>query len=77
MQAINPNAAARYTGIMQAMKTITVREGYGRAFHGMPAVIVGAGPAHAMYFACYEKMKWILSERKQSSVFATGEVIIL
>lgn len=57
------------------MKTITVKEGFGRTFHGMPAVIVGAGPAHALYFACYEKLKWILSERKQSTLLATSKFI--
>ena len=72
MQAMNPNTSARYSGIVQALRSIVVKEGYGRAWHGMPAVVVGAGPAHAMYFACYEKLKWILSERKQSSVYATS-----
>jgi len=74
MQALNPNPGARYAGILDAMRTITIREGYGRAWHGMPAVIAGAGPAHAMYFACYEKIKFILSnEKKQGTVFATGK----
>lgn len=73
MQAINPNTSANYTGIVQAMKTITVKEGYGRVWHGMPAVVAGSGPAHAMYFACYEKIKFMLSEKKQSTVLATGK----
>lgn len=75
MQAINPSKQAKYSGIVQAMRTIVAKEGFGRTFHGMPAVIAGAGPAHAMYFACYEKIKWMLSERKQSSVYATSELL--
>jgi len=73
MQALNPHTSANYNSITQAMRSITVKEGFGRAWHGMPAVIAGAGPAHAMYFACYEKVKWILSERKQSNVMATSK----
>ena len=76
MQAINPNTSARYSGITQAMRTIVAKEGLGRTFHGMPAVIAGAGPAHAMYFACYEKIKWMLSERKQSTLSATCNFIL-
>jgi len=30
-------------------------------------MVVGAGPAHAMYFACYEKMKRVLSGTKNGS----------
>lgn len=76
MQAINPNKNARYSGILNALRTISIREGYGRAWHGMPAVVAGAGPAHALYFACYEKLKWVLSEKKQSNVMATGKTIL-
>lgn len=73
MQAINPKTSAGYTGIVQAMRNIVVKEGFRRTWHGMPAVVVGAGPAHAMYFACYEKLKWVLSERKQSTALATSK----
>lgn len=30
---------------------------YFRPFRGVGAVVAGAGPAHALYFASYEKMK--------------------
>ncbi|XP_067928653.1 mitoferrin-2-like [Watersipora subatra] len=71
MQALNPKTSAYYSSVTQAMKSITIKEGYGRAWHGMPAVMAGAGPAHAMYFACYEKIKSVLSEKKQTTAVAS------
>lgn len=73
MQAINPSKSARYTGVVNAVKTISAREGMSRAWYGMPAVVAGAGPAHALYFACYEKLKWMISERKQGTVSSSSE----
>jgi len=44
-----------YKSITDGMiKMATSKEGYTRLWRGMPAMIVGAGPAHAMYFASYE-----------------------
>jgi len=36
-------------------------EGVMRPVRGMSAVVFGAGPAHALYFSCYEKMKRLFS----------------
>lgn len=33
------------------------QEGIFRPFRGISAMIVGAGPAHALYFSCYEFLK--------------------
>ena len=46
-----------------AFKTISKTEGMFRTVKGINVVAVGAGPAHALYFSCYEVMK-----RKFSSV---------
>ena len=41
-------------------------------FRGIGVVASGAGPAHAIYFACYEFTKNILSGGGRSSVLAQG-----
>lgn len=33
------------------------QEGIFRPFRGISAMVIGAGPAHAMYFSCYEYLK--------------------
>ena len=52
-----------YDGIKDAFKTILQKEGPRRLLRGMNAMVLGAGPAHAMYFACYEKIKHNLTLR--------------
>lgn len=37
-----------------------------RSFRGIGAVVCGAGPAHAFYFALYERIKTILVSRTNS-----------
>lgn len=41
---------------------MTSTEGYLRPFRGVAAVMVGAGPAHAFYFATYEHSKQVMSK---------------
>lgn len=55
MQSIN---SVRYRSIIHAVATIQQKEGFKRLFRGMGAMITGAGPAHAMYFAGYERLKY-------------------
>nr|CAB3266181.1 mitoferrin-1 [Phallusia mammillata] len=50
-----------YSGLRDAFVTISQREGARRLLRGMSAMVIGAGPAHAMYFACYEKTKHTLT----------------
>ncbi|KAK4999706.1 Fe(2+) transporter [Elasticomyces elasticus] len=57
MQVVNPTPAAIYTGIGNALATISRVEGYLSLWRGLSSVIVGAGPAHAVYFATYEVVK--------------------
>lgn len=57
MQVVNPSPAAIYTGIGNALSTISRAEGYMSLWRGVSSVIVGAGPAHAIYFATYEVVK--------------------
>ena len=46
-----------------ALRTMIRQEGWSRPVRGVSAVFVGAGPAHAMYFAGYEKIKRELTIR--------------
>ena len=47
-------------GIFRMLKTMIKEEGYFRPLRGFPAMVWGAGPAHAMYFGCLEwgKIWW-------------------
>ncbi|XP_035674964.1 mitoferrin-2-like [Branchiostoma floridae] len=57
MQSIIPEPGARYRSIAHAFKTIIRQEGLLRPVRGVSVVAAGAGPAHALYFSCYEQMK--------------------
>lgn len=62
MQSLQPDPAARYRNVMDALRRIVATEGMWRPMRGLNATAVGAGPAHALYFACYEKLKKTLSD---------------
>jgi len=57
MMCIKGNPETQYKSITGALRTIVRQEGWARPVRGVSAVFVGAGPAHAMYFAGYEKIK--------------------
>jgi hypothetical protein len=57
MQLVSPSPTAVYSGISNAMVTITRVEGFRTLWRGVSSVVVGAGPAHAVYFATYEAVK--------------------
>uniref|UniRef100_A0A6G1SEU3 Mitoferrin-1 n=1 Tax=Aceria tosichella TaxID=561515 RepID=A0A6G1SEU3_9ACAR len=40
-----------------------------KTFRGMSAVIAGAGPAHALYFSCYENIKELLLNRQIIDIY--------
>ncbi|GAB1299048.1 Mitoferrin-1 [Apodemus speciosus] len=62
VQSLNPDPKARYTSIYGALKRIMHTEGFWRPLRGLNVMMMGAGPAHAMYFACYENMKRTLND---------------
>lgn len=68
MMCIKGNPETQYKSITGALRTIIRQEGWSRPVRGVSAVFVGAGPAHAMYFAGYEKIKreltWKLTKGK-------------
>ncbi|KFP43019.1 Mitoferrin-1, partial [Chlamydotis macqueenii] len=65
MQSLQPDPKAQYRSVYEALKKIVLTEGFWRPLRGINVTMLGAGPAHAMYFACYEKMKKSLSETIQ------------
>ncbi|KAF4528954.1 hypothetical protein B566_EDAN017422 [Ephemera danica] len=54
MQSVTGPTHPPYRGIGGALFDMVLNEGISRPVRGMSAVIVGAGPAHALYFSCYE-----------------------
>lgn len=57
MQVLNPSATPAYTGVLRSTYQMATGEGILSLWRGMSSVIVGAGPAHAVYFATYEAVK--------------------
>ncbi|TNM90143.1 hypothetical protein fugu_004377, partial [Takifugu bimaculatus] len=55
MQSFQPDPNAQYRGVYEALKRIVQTEGIFRPLRGLNVTMLGAGPAHALYFACYEK----------------------
>lgn len=72
MQVLVPDPRANYRNIIDALVRIVRHEGIARTVRGINVTAYGAGPAHAMYFACYEKMKGVLSRTGQSNHWAHG-----
>ncbi|XP_056265271.1 mitoferrin-2-like isoform X2 [Pseudoliparis swirei] len=62
MQSLHPEPGARYRNVMDALRQIVRTEGVWRPIRGVNVLAVGAGPAHALYFACYEKIKFSLGD---------------
>ncbi|KAG9346143.1 hypothetical protein JZ751_007961 [Albula glossodonta] len=62
MQSLRPEPAARYRNVMDALRRIVRTEGIWRPMRGLNVMATGAGPAHALYFACYEKLKKTLGD---------------
>lgn len=72
MQILVPDPRANYRNIADAFYRIVRQEGILRTIRGINVMACGAGPAHAMYFACYEKMKSILCRTGRSNHLAHG-----
>ncbi|XP_076460566.1 mitoferrin-2-like isoform X2 [Babylonia areolata] len=72
MQALVPDPKADYRSLMDAANKIVRYEGLRNTMRGFSAMVTGAGPAHAMYFACYEEVKKKLSGGQQGNHLANG-----
>ncbi|KAL7731156.1 hypothetical protein ACLKA6_014350 [Drosophila palustris] len=60
MQSLNPTNS--HLNIMGTFKNMITREGLMRPIRGASAVILGAGPAHSLYFGVYEMTKETLTQ---------------
>ncbi|CCU75758.1 mitochondrial RNA-splicing protein [Blumeria hordei DH14] len=60
MQILNPTPSAVYNGMLQGAYRIATGEGIFCLWRGVSSVIMGAGPAHAVYFATYEAVKHLM-----------------
>ena len=76
MQSMMPSPEARYSNVFNGISTIVKKEGPLRMVRGLHVVAAGAGPAHALYFACYEKMKKVLSSQPGKNPLANGKLPI-
>lgn len=59
MQSLRPTASNQT--LVTTLRHMITTEGILRPYRGVAAVIAGAGPAHAAYFATYEHSKNVLS----------------
>ncbi|KAK7078021.1 hypothetical protein SK128_006607 [Halocaridina rubra] len=57
MQCLAPSPEAAYRSIREGLFKMINSEGIMRPLGGVTAVILGAGPAHALYFSAYESIK--------------------
>jgi solute carrier family 25 iron transporter 28/37 len=78
MQVFTTQPAAVYTGMTQAFTRVISTEGASRLWRGVWSVILGAGPAHAVYFGTYEAVKdFAGGNRAGHHLGATGENSLL
>ena len=74
LQVLHPTPSAVYKGLLDALRTISGTEGPFRLLKGVQSVMLGAGPAHAVYFASYEQAKRLLGigETASANPIKTG-----
>ncbi|SPO22666.1 probable MRS4 - Protein of the mitochondrial carrier family (MCF) [Ustilago trichophora] len=71
MQVLSATPAATYTGVVQAFNRISSLEGVRTLWRGVASVIMGAGPAHAVYFGTYETVKEATGGNREGHQFAS------
>lgn len=57
MQVLQPHGTITHNSVVRNIFQVARTEGVFSLWRGMSSVIVGAGPAHAVYFATYEAVK--------------------
>lgn len=73
MQSLAAGHSRMNTTIREVLGNMVKEEGISRPFKGVQIVFMGAGPAHALYFATYEFLKEIYSDRMQiNGTLASG-----
>lgn len=59
-----------HVSLRQAMRAVIKREGVRGLYRGATAMALGAGPAHAIYFATYERAKDVYGGNRQGYQFS-------
>uniref|UniRef100_A0A8D9AN98 Mitoferrin n=1 Tax=Cacopsylla melanoneura TaxID=428564 RepID=A0A8D9AN98_9HEMI len=57
MQSLTASSSELGRGMGDVFRGMVAQEGVMRPLRGVNAVILGAAPAHALYFSCYEFLK--------------------
>lgn len=78
MQSLVPSAnASNHGGIGQVLFQMMAKEGVLRPMRGISAVMLGAGPAHALYFSSYEYLRDVVARHSSlNSTLSSGELKI-
>lgn len=65
-------AQSGYTGVLSALTKISTTEGSVALFKGLNSMVMGAGPAHAVYYATYEWAKRrLITDHEQFNIMST------
>ena len=72
---MNVKSNYQYRGVVRSFVRIATTESPRTLFRGIGVVATGAGPAHALYFSCYEMSKNYLSGNNRNNVLAQGDVM--
>lgn len=78
MQVLPTSPSAISKTLYQSLSKVSATEGLATLWRGVNSVILGAGPAHAVYFGTYEIVKeWAGGNRPGHQFAATGTSISL
>lgn len=73
MQVLTTSPSATYTGVADAFMRISSLEGFRGLWKGIASVVLGAGPAHALYFGTYELVKELTGGNREGlQLVSTG-----
>lgn len=74
MQSLVPTAnGSYYRGIGEVLSQMVMKEGFLRPMRGISAVVLGAGPAHALYFSSYEYLRDVVTQHSAlNSTLSSG-----
>lgn len=76
MQVLPSSTSAVASSLYQSLAKVSSGEGLMTLWRGVNSVILGAGPAHAVYFGTYEIVKELAGGNRPGHQFlATGSFI--
>ena len=75
MQSLVCEKMQAQQGVFRMMKNMVMEEGLFSLWRGAPAMVVGAGPAHVMYFGALELGK-NLAQKSKSPVLHDNKFLV-